>query len=65
VVKRPGKETDNSLLLSSGFQNVWSYTSSLSYVFMGLCLIKHRGIFVFTEEIKFFRRYNVINVRFI
>jgi hypothetical protein len=44
-VKRPGREAYHSLLSSAEVKNVWSYTSTLQYVFMAWCLVKHRDNF--------------------
>jgi len=38
----------HSLPSSAEVKNLWSYTASPSYVFMALCLGKHRGNFAFT-----------------
>jgi hypothetical protein len=41
-VKRPEREDNHSSSSSTDFINVWSYTSTLLYVLMAGCLIKHR-----------------------
>jgi hypothetical protein len=47
-VKWPGCEADHSPLSSAKVKNAWSYTSTPQYVFMLLCLVKHRDNFTFT-----------------
>jgi len=47
-VKRTGREADCLLASSAEVKNVWSYTSTLTYVFMVWCLVKHRDKFIFT-----------------
>jgi hypothetical protein len=47
-VKRPGREADHSPPSSVEVKNAWSYTSAPQYVFMALCLVKHRDNFTFT-----------------
>jgi hypothetical protein len=44
-VKRPGREADHSSPSSAEVNNAWSYTSTLQYVFMARCLVKHRDNF--------------------
>jgi len=41
-VKRPGHEADHSPPSSAEVKNAWSYTSTPQYVFVALCLVKHR-----------------------
>jgi hypothetical protein len=41
-IKHQGRKTDHSL------PTVWSFTSTLTYVFMAKCLITHWGKFTFT-----------------
>jgi hypothetical protein len=41
-VKRPrGREADHSPPSSAEVKNTWSYTSTLQYVFIAWCLVKH------------------------
>jgi hypothetical protein len=47
-VKRPGLEADHLPPSSAEIRNAWSYTSTLHYVFMARCLVKHRDNFTFT-----------------
>jgi hypothetical protein len=44
-VKRPGREAEQSRPSSAEVKNTWSYISTLQYVFMGWCLVKHRDYF--------------------
>jgi hypothetical protein len=44
-VKRPGHEADHSPPSSAEVKDEWSCTSTLLYVFMAWCLIKHRDNF--------------------
>jgi hypothetical protein len=44
-LKRPGREADHSPQSSAEIKNTWSYTSTLRYVFMAWCLVKHRDNF--------------------
>jgi hypothetical protein len=46
-VKRPGREADHSPPSSAKVKNVWSYTSTLQYVFIALCLAMQRYNFTF------------------
>jgi hypothetical protein len=46
-VERPGRETNHSSPSSAEVKNAWSYTSTLQYVFMEWCLVKHRHNFTF------------------
>jgi hypothetical protein len=52
-VKRPDREADHSHLPSAEVKNAWSYTSTLQYVFMAWCLVKHRDNFTFSFTFKF------------
>jgi hypothetical protein len=52
-VKRLGREADHSSPCSADFKNAWSYTSTLQYVFMVWCLVKHRDNFTFTFLMRF------------
>jgi hypothetical protein len=47
-VKHPEPEADHSSLSSTEVMNAWSYSPTLSYVFITWCLIVHSDIFVFT-----------------
>jgi hypothetical protein len=47
-VKRPGREADHSPPSSFEVNDAWSYTSTPQYVFMALCLVKHKDNFTFT-----------------
>jgi hypothetical protein len=47
-IKRPGREADHSFPSTAEVKNAWSYTSTLPYVFMAWCLVKHRDNFTFT-----------------
>jgi hypothetical protein len=42
-----GSEADHSSPSSAEDMNAWSYASTVSYVFMAWCLIKHRDKFTF------------------
>jgi hypothetical protein len=44
-VKRPGRDSDHSLLSRAEVKNGWSCTSTPTYVFMPLRLVKHRNSF--------------------
>jgi len=44
-VKRLGHDGDHLLPSSAEFENVWSYTSTLPYVFMAWSLVKHKDNF--------------------
>jgi hypothetical protein len=46
-LRRPGHEADHSPPLNAEVKNAWSYTSTLPYVFMARCLVKHRDEFIF------------------
>jgi hypothetical protein len=46
-IKRPGRETGHSPPFSAEVKNAWSYTFIPIYVFMALCLVKHRDKFTF------------------
>jgi hypothetical protein len=46
-VKRPGREADHSTPRAK-VKNAWRYNSTLQYVFMVWCLVKHRDNFTFT-----------------
>jgi hypothetical protein len=48
-VKRPGREADHSPPSSAEIKNAWCYTSIPEYVFMALCLVKHRDLITATE----------------
>jgi hypothetical protein len=50
-VKRPERDTDHSYSSSAEVKNAKSYTSTLPYVFMAWCLVKHRGNFTFTSTL--------------
>jgi hypothetical protein len=50
----PGSKTYSSPPSRAEVKNAWSYTSTLSYVFMVWCLVKHRGNFIFTFGRKIF-----------
>jgi hypothetical protein len=41
-VKHPGCEPEHSPPSNAKVKNVWSYTSTPSYIFMLWCLVKHR-----------------------
>jgi hypothetical protein len=41
-VKRSARKADHSPQSSAEVKNAWSYTSTLPYVFMAWCLVKHR-----------------------
>jgi hypothetical protein len=41
-LRSPGHKVDHSPSSSTKVKNVWSYTSTFSYIFMVWCLIKHR-----------------------
>jgi hypothetical protein len=43
-VKQPGHEADNSSPSTAKVKNAWHYTSTLPYIFMAWCLIKHKDI---------------------
>jgi hypothetical protein len=45
-IKRPGREADHSTPSSAEVKNVWSYTSTLQYIFMAWCLDKNRDNFL-------------------
>jgi hypothetical protein len=49
-IKRPRREDDNSPLSSAEVKNAWNYTSTPQYIFMALCLVKHRDNFTFMQE---------------
>jgi hypothetical protein len=42
------READHLPPSSSEVKKAWSYTSTLQYVFMAWCLVKHRDNFIFT-----------------
>jgi hypothetical protein len=44
ALKRPGRETDHSPTSSTEVKNMWSYTSTLQYVFMAWCLVKQSSV---------------------
>jgi len=44
-VKRPGREAGHLSPTIPEVKNAWSYTSTHPYVFVRLCLIKHRDNF--------------------
>jgi hypothetical protein len=46
-VKRLGREAERSPPSTAEAKNAWKYTSTPQYVFMALCLIKHRDNFTF------------------
>jgi hypothetical protein len=46
-MKLPGREVDHSYPFSAEVKNTWRYTSTLPYVFMAWCLVKHRDNFTF------------------
>jgi len=48
-VMRPGREAGHSHSSGAEVKNAWSYTSTLSYVFMAWCLVKHRDNFTFNH----------------
>jgi len=50
-VKRPGREAGHSPPASAEAKNAWSYTYTLPYVFMALCLVKYRDSFTRTFTI--------------
>jgi len=52
-VKWPGNEADHSLPSNAKVKNEWSYTSTLPYVIMALCVVKHRDSFTFTFAFTF------------
>jgi hypothetical protein len=41
-VKRPEREADHLPPSNAEVKNAWCYTSTLQYVFMAWCLVKHR-----------------------
>jgi hypothetical protein len=45
-VKPPEREADHSSPSSAEVKNAWSYTSTLSYIFMAWCLVKYRIVFM-------------------
>jgi hypothetical protein len=46
-VKQVGCGDDCLLLCSTKINDAWIYASTLPYIFMAFCLIKHRGNFNF------------------
>jgi hypothetical protein len=44
----PGEKSDRGVKLTAGVKNAGSYNSTPQYVFVGLCLVKHRDKFNFT-----------------
>jgi len=50
-LKRQGREADHSRKCSAEVQNLWSYTSTPSYIFMAWYLVKHRDKFTLTYEV--------------
>jgi hypothetical protein len=50
-VKPPGREADNSPPSSAEVKNAWSYTSTLQYVFMAWCLVKHRDNLLSKQDV--------------
>jgi len=50
VIKQPGHEADYSPQFSAEIKNVWSYTSTIPYVFMAWCLVKHSDNFTSTQQ---------------
>lgn len=48
VVKHLGYEADHSHISHTVGKNMWSYTSTLPYILMVLCVFKHR-LFIFTR----------------
>jgi hypothetical protein len=49
-VKQLEHEADHSLSSSAEVEIAWSYTSSLTYVYMAWCLIKPMENFAFTKH---------------
>jgi hypothetical protein len=48
-IRWPGRDANHSPPVNAEVKNEWSYTSSLPYVFMPWCIVKHRDSFTFTE----------------
>jgi hypothetical protein len=46
-VKRQGREADHSPPTSAEVKKTWIYKSTLPYIFMAYCLVKHRDNFTF------------------
>jgi hypothetical protein len=46
--KRPRRSADPSPRNSAEVKNAWGYTSTIPYIFMSWCLVKHRNNFIFT-----------------
>jgi hypothetical protein len=44
--KLPGREADHLPQFNAEVKNAWSSTSTLTYVFMALYVLKHRGNFI-------------------
>jgi hypothetical protein len=62
-VKQPGREAGHSAPSNAEIKNAWSYTSTPQYVFMALCLVKHRdNFFNFTLSISDLLILRVIHV---
>jgi len=47
-VNQPGCEAEYSPPSSTEVKNMWSCTSTSPYVFIALCLMKHKDYFTFT-----------------
>jgi hypothetical protein len=60
-IKRPGREAHHSPPSSAEIKNAWRYTSTLPYVFMASCLIKHRDSFTYVGGILYNSCYKHVN----
>jgi hypothetical protein len=60
-VKWPGHEAHHSTPSGAEVRNAWNYTSTLPYVFMACCLVKHRDSF--TLYLSSFRARKAASVR--
>jgi len=47
-IKQPGRDADHTSPSTTEVKNVCSYTSTLAYIFMARCLVKHGDNFTFT-----------------
>jgi hypothetical protein len=45
-IEQAGREADHSPPSSTEIKKAWSYTTTPSYIFMALCLVKHRDVFM-------------------